>query len=101
MSESDLQEDARRADPLFLGMTRPALAWGVPFGAVVANAMVTTIAFLATSDLRMLGVFVPVHALAYLVCLRDPRIFELLRVRAMKTPPLPNARFWRCQSYMP
>jgi type IV secretion system protein VirB3 len=102
MSDAELHaEPPLRGDPLFLGMTRPALAWGVPFGAVVANATFTTLAFLASADLRAFALAVPMHALLYLVCLRDPRILELLWVRARQTPPVPNAAFWGAQSYRP
>jgi len=89
------------ADPLFLGMTRPALIWGVPFGAFVLNVVVSTIAFLVATDLRGFLIAPVVHALAYLLCLRDIRIFEILAVRAAATPPVPNARFWRAKSYAP
>jgi type IV secretion system protein VirB3 len=77
------------------------MALGVTFSSFVLNVIATTIAFLATSDLRAFLLFLPVHGLAYLLCLRDPRIFELLFVRAAKTPPVPNARFWRAKSYAP
>jgi type IV secretion system protein VirB3 len=89
------------ADPLFLGMTRPALVWGVPFGGFVANAALTTILFLAAADLRAFLIFLPIHAGAYLLCLRDPRVFDLLLVRAAKTPPIPNVAFWKAKSYAP
>ena len=90
-----------RVDPVFLGMTRPPMALGVTFSSFVLNVVATTIAFLATSDLRAFLLFFPVHGLAYLLCLRDPRIFDLLFVRAAKTPPIPNAGFWRAKSYAP
>jgi len=90
-----------RVDPLFLGMTRPPMALGVTFSSFVLNVVATTIAFLAASDLRAFLLFVPIHGLAYLLCLRDPRIFELLFVRAAKTPPIPNSGFWRAKSYAP
>ena len=89
------------ADPVFLGMTRPPVVWGVPFRAVVLNGVLTTLAFLAMNDLRGFLVFLPVHAVSYLLCLRDVRIFDLLFVRAAMTPPVPNARFWAAKSYAP
>jgi type IV secretion system protein VirB3 len=41
------------------------------------------------------------HGLGYLACLRDPRIFELWRVRASRCRRVANARFWGCNSYTP
>ena len=90
-----------RTDPLFLGMTRPPLVWGVSFSAFVLNVVASTMVFLALSDLRGFLVFPLVHVLAYLLCLRDPRIFDLLAVRVSRTPPVPNARFWGAKSYAP
>jgi type IV secretion system protein VirB3 len=88
-------------DPVFLGMTRPPMIWGVPFRSFVLNGAVTTIVFLAWNDLRGFLLFFPVHVIAYLLCLRDPRIFDLLFVRAAQTPPIPNAAFWKAKSYAP
>lgn len=90
-----------RSDPLFLGMTRPAMVFGVTFSSFLLNVMASTIAFLATADLRGFLLFLPVHGLAYLLCLRDPRIFDLLAARAMRTPPTPNSAFWGAKSYRP
>jgi type IV secretion system protein VirB3 len=88
-------------DPVFLGITRPAMIWCVPFRCFVLNGVLTTLVFLAWNDLRGFLLFLPIHGLAYLLCLRDPRIFDLLFVRAAKTPPVPNAAFWKAKSYAP
>jgi type IV secretion system protein VirB3 len=90
-----------RVDPLFLGMTRPPMALGVTFSSFVLDVVATTIAFLATSDLRAFLLFFPVHGLAYVLCLRDPRIFDLLLVRAAKTPPIRNGAVFGAKSYAP
>jgi type IV secretion system protein VirB3 len=98
---SDASRESLAVDPVYLGMTRPPMIWGVPFRSFVLNGVVTTIAFLAWNDLRGFLLFLPVHALSYLLCLRDPRIFDLLFVRAATTPPVPNASFWKAKSYTP
>ena len=99
MSEPVCEQVA--ADPVFLGMTRPPMVWGVPFRAFVLNGVLTTLAFLAWNDLRGFLLFLPVHAVAYLLCLGDARIFDLLFTRAAMTPPVPNARLWGAKSYGP
>jgi type IV secretion system protein VirB3 len=68
------------ADPLFVGATRPAMALGVPYAALLANAFLTLELFLVTRNLLWLLIAVPLHGLAWLVCLAEPRAFELLAV---------------------
>jgi len=68
------------ADPLFVGATRPAIALGVPYAALLANALLTLELFLVTRNLLWLLVAVPLHGLSWLVCLAEPRAFELLAV---------------------
>ena len=40
------EEEGLTPDPLFVGMTRPATVWGIPYGAFVVLIMVTAIVFL-------------------------------------------------------
>jgi type IV secretion system protein VirB3 len=68
------------ADTLFVGVTRPAMALGVPYAALLANAFITLELFLVTRNLLWLLVAAPLHGLAWLVCLAEPRAFELLAV---------------------
>ena len=70
------------ADTLFVGATRPAMALGVPYVALLANAFLTLELFLLTRNLLWLLVALPLHGLAWLVCLAEPRAFELLAVWA-------------------
>jgi type IV secretion system protein VirB3 len=65
-------------DPLFVGATRPAMRWGVTYAALLLNLVLTMELFLATRNLLLLGVALPVHGLSVLLCARDPRIFDLL-----------------------
>ena len=72
------RETGVTADPLFVGATRPAMAWGVPYAALLANAFLTLELFLVTRNLLWLLIAGPLHGLAWLVCLAEPRAFELL-----------------------
>ena len=88
-------------DPLFLGMTRPPMVLGVTYTFFVINGMVTTIAFLALNNLFAFLIGIPVHIIGYLLCLKDPRIFDIWRVRLLKTPMTRNRGFWKANSYIP
>jgi type IV secretion system protein VirB3 len=92
------------ADPLFVGLTRPAMKWGVTYSALLVNIVMTTEAFIVTRNLLWLLAMVPVHLLLAVVCLYEPRFFDLLllwlRTRGMALI-FGNARFWRASSYSP
>jgi type IV secretion system protein VirB3 len=92
------------ADPLFVGMTRPSMVWGVTYSAMMFNIIITSESFIMTKNLAWLLAFVPIHGVLYLVCLYEPRYFDLLqlwgrtRLPAMVSGTL---RFWRANSYSP
>jgi len=91
------------AEPLFVGATRPPMRWGVTYSALLFNLVFTLEAFLLTRDLLLLLMCLPIHALSVLLCLRDPRFFDLLvlwghtRLPALRS----NLRLWRSSSYSP
>ena len=97
----ELDDEKVEMDPLFLGMTRPPMFMGVTHTFFVINGMVTTIAFLALNNLFAFLIGLPVHLIGFLLCLKDPRIFDIWRVRLFKTPMTRNRSFWRANSYSP
>jgi type IV secretion system protein VirB3 len=91
------------ADPVFLALTRPALRWGVPYVAMVVNGFVTIEAFLITGNLLALLIALPIHGVSWLLCLSEPRFFDLLVLwaRTRGVALWGNHRYWRAQSYSP
>lgn len=79
------------------------MALGVPYIALLANALLTMELFLLTRNLVCLLVAVPIHGTAWLLCLAEPRFFELLavwaRVRAAGSHA--GSGRWRAVSYGP
>lgn len=90
-------------DPLFVGVTRPAMTWGVTYSALLVNFIVTAELFLLTKNLLWLLVFVPIHGIFWLVCKSEPRFFDLLLLWGRTRGPglLGNVRFWKANSYSP
>jgi type IV secretion system protein VirB3 len=90
-------------DPLFVGVTRPPMRWGVTYAALLLNLVLTMEFFLLTKNLLTLGVALPVHGLSTLLCARDPRIFDLLLLWARSHVPavLANGSVWNAASYSP
>ena len=89
------------ADVLFVGVTRPAMAFGVTYSALLVNAVVTVEMFLLTRNLLWLLVCVPVHGVFWLLCLTEPRFFDLgvLWGRTKGPGLLGNGRWWRASAY--
>jgi type IV secretion system protein VirB3 len=104
MARDPHRNQGLQADPLFVGLTRPAMKWGVTYSALMVNIVMTTEAFILTRNLWWLLAMVPIHGLLALVCLYEPRFFDLLqlwgRTRGL-AQVFGNARFWRASAYSP
>jgi len=88
-------------DPLFLGLTRPAMVWGVPQPIFVINGMVSMIAFLVSHSFLPLLIGGPlIHGLAYAVCLKEVRTFDLWMTKVRFRRCI-NRRYWGAASYDP
>jgi type IV secretion system protein VirB3 len=92
-----------REDPLFAGVTRPAMALGVTYSALLINGMTTVELFLLTKNLLWMLVCIPIHGIFWLVCKNDARFFDLLFLWGRTRGPglLGNVRFWKANSYSP
>jgi type IV secretion system protein VirB3 len=90
-------------DPLFVGVTRPPMRWGVTYSALLANGVLTMEIFLVTRNLLTLLLAAPIHGVCALLCARDPRFFDLALLWGRSRIPalLANARFWKSSSYSP
>lgn len=91
------------ADPLFVGVTRPPMRWGVTYSALLVNGVFTMEVFLLTKNLLALALAFPIHGICALLCARDARFFDLLLLWGRTRIPalLANARFWSSSSYSP
>jgi len=93
----------RTADPLFVGATRPPMRWGVTYSALLFNVVFCMEVFLLTRNLLTLGLCLPIHGVAMLLCARDARYFDLLLLWMRTRLPAccANLRLWRSSSYSP
>lgn len=87
--------------PVFKALTQPQMFAGVTYSFFIINAVATTEAFLVTRAFWAFAVAGVVHAIGYLACLREPRVFDLWLIRVSRCPRVRNYRFWRCNSYTP
>ena len=91
------------SDPLFVAVTRPPMRWGVTFTALLFNLIFTMETFLLTKNLLTLLIAIPIHGVCALLCLRDPRFFDLLMLWGRTRLPgfLGSYRYWRAGSSSP
>jgi type IV secretion system protein VirB3 len=91
------------ADPLFVGITRPPMRWGVAYEALLLNLVVTMEVFVMTKNLLTLLIAIPIHGVCALLCARDARFFHLMLLWTRTRLPayLGTARLWRAASYSP
>ncbi len=87
--------------PLFRALTRPQMFAGVTFNFFVINAALTTEIFLLTRSFLALPAALLIHAVGYLLCLREPRIFDLWLTKVSRCPRVRNWKRWGCNSYLP
>jgi type IV secretion system protein VirB3 len=90
-----------RRDTLFVALTRPQMFAGVTYSYFVINAILTVELFLIFKSFSVLLVGVVVHLVGVLVCLREPRFFDLWIAKVRHCPRVKNFGFWRCNSYRP
>lgn len=91
------------ADPLFVAVTRPPMRWGVTFSALLVNLVFTMETFLLTKNLLTLLIALPIHGVCALLCLRDPRFFDLVLLWGRTRLPAyaTTLRFWKASSCSP
>jgi len=80
-------------------LTRPQMFAGVTYSFFIINAAVTTEAFLITKSFLALPLALLVHAIGYLACLREPRVFDLWLTKVSRCPRVRNWKRWGCNSY--
>jgi type IV secretion system protein VirB3 len=88
-------------DTLFVGLTRPQMLAGVTYSFVIINAVVTTELFLILKTPWVLAAALAVHAIGWLACLREPRIFDIWLVKMSRCARTRTWSIWRCNSYRP
>ena len=93
--------DAPDRDILFVALTRPQMLLGVTYGFAIGNAIVTTELFLIFKSVWVLLAALLLHAVGWVACLKDPRVFDLWLTKAQRCPRVANHRYWRCNSYRP
>ena len=85
--------------PLFVGLTRPPMRFGVTLNCLMLNGGINLIIFVVSSSFVTAFLFAGLmHLVGYIACLYDPRIFDLL-IGQLQCMNCKNRSFWHCNSY--
>ena len=90
------------SDPVARGLCRPPMFLMAPYDAAVVNGMFSVSMCLALGELVWLpAVIVPLHCCAVLICLAEPRAFELMQRYLFSVCRGRAWRVWRGVSLSP
>lgn len=101
MSEQADNDQRPQSAPLVLGLTRPRMMLGIPMELFVGEFVLTLLIFLNTKNLLMFLLIFPIHAISYVLTIRDARLVDIVKVRLSKCPGTRNRGFWGGNSYSP
>lgn len=88
-------------DTVFIALTRPQMFAGVTYNFFILNGIIVAELFLLSKSFWVLAIALVVHLAGVLLCLREPRFFDLWISRVSQCPRIPNYRLWKCNSYRP
>ena len=86
-------------DPLFVGLTRPTLLFGVSQIFAVLNALICIGGYVMTNDLRWIPALIVFHVLGFLACSKEPLWLELFMIKMQKCNKCRNKFFHGANSY--
>ena len=86
---------------MFVALTRPQMFAGVTYSYFVANLIIGTELFLIFRSAWVLLAAAVLHLTGVLLCIKEPRIFDLWLTRVANCPRIKNYRVWGCNSYRP
>ena len=88
-----------KTDPLFVGLTRPPMLFGVSYQFALLNGFVCMITYILTTEFRYLASLFPIHAIGYYICSQEPLFIELFKIRAEKCSRSKNRLYHGANSY--
>jgi type IV secretion system protein VirB3 len=86
-------------DPLFVGLTRPTLIFGVSIQYAMLNMIISGIYFIQTSSIKIIFVAIIVHIIGYILCFKEPRFMELYIMKFSNFNKCPNKSYYGANSY--
>ncbi len=86
-------------DPLFVGLTRPTLIFGVSMQFAMLNMIVCGIYFIQTSSIKGIFLGIIFHLVGYILCFKEPRFMELYMIKFGKFNQSKTKGYYGANSY--
>ena len=86
-------------DPLFVGLTRPTLIFGVSMQYAMVNMIISGIYYIQTSSIKSILIGAVVHIIGYILCFKEPRFMELYMHKLGKFNQNPTKSYYGANSY--
>lgn len=90
-----------KSDPLFVGLTRPTMIFGVSIQYAMLNLMISVTIFIQNSSIYIIFIAAVVHLIGYLLCFKEPRFMELYLNYVAKCNQCDNKSYYGANSYIP
>ncbi len=90
-----------QSDPLFVGLTRPPMLFGVSYTFALLNAFICMFTYVVTSDFHYLAILFPMHLVGYFFCSKDPLFLDLFKIKLQKCSRSKNRFYHGANSYDP
>jgi type IV secretion system protein VirB3 len=87
------------SDPLFVGLTRPTMVFGVSISYAMLNMIVSVVYFINTSSIMILPIALIIHAVGYILCFKEPRFMEIYLNKLSRCNNCPNRSYFGANSY--
>lgn len=87
------------SDPLFVGLTRPTMVFGVSIQYAMLNMMVSLLVFIYYSGILIIFFAGFMHLVGYIACFKEPRFMQIWLNKASKCNKCQNKYFYGANSY--
>jgi type IV secretion system protein VirB3 len=88
-------------DPLFVGLTRPTMIFGVSFKFFFLNFFMSVLTYINFPGLSVIGMAIGIHLFGYIICFKEPLFLELYIKRNAKCRKTMNKLYHGANSYDP
>lgn len=87
------------SDPLFLGLTRPTMIFGVSVKYAAVNMLVSMLWFVNKVSIYIIFGAILFHLIGYVVCFKEPLFVEIILNYLNKCSNCPNKSYYGANSY--
>ena len=86
-------------DPLFIGLTRPTMIFGVSITYALLNMVISTMYFINTTNFYVVPLAVIIHMIGYIMCFKEPLFMELYLKKLAYCNKCYNKGYYGANSY--